>query len=67
MTSTLCPRCLHQIPNDQTPGAYMGATSRRDNQTEVCSKCGTEEAMIQFTHHGVLDEMWPIMPDEGSR
>lgn len=24
------------------------ATSRRDNSTEICSKCGTEEAMVDF-------------------
>lgn len=68
MTSnTLCPRCLHQIPNDKTPGAYMGAMSRKDNQTEVCSACGTEEALIQFSGGDLATEVWPIVPTEGSR
>lgn len=60
MTNTTCPRCLHQIPNDKTPGAYMGAVSRRDNKTEVCSACGTEEAMIQFGGGSLDDEQWPL-------
>jgi len=44
----VCPRCLGFIPNNQTPGAYMGALSRTDNKTEICSDCGTEEAMQDF-------------------
>lgn len=40
-----CPRCHGFIPNNDTPGAYPGAISRLDNTTEVCSSCGTEEAI----------------------
>lgn len=43
-----CPRCGHFIPNDLQPGAYMGALSRWDNATEVCSPCGQVEAMLQW-------------------
>lgn len=43
-----CPRCGGYIPNDVTPGEYPGALSRWDNRTEVCSACGTEEAMMQI-------------------
>lgn len=49
MPNTDCPRCGHQIPNDKTPGAYPGALSRTDNTTEVCSACGTHEALQQFS------------------
>jgi hypothetical protein len=34
------------IPNNETPGAYPGAMSRFDNRTEVCSLCGSVEALI---------------------
>lgn len=44
----ICPRCGGFIPNDDQPGAYPGALSRTDNQTEVCSSCGQREAMEQF-------------------
>jgi hypothetical protein len=41
----ICPKCAGYIPNNKTPGAYMGAISRRDNKTEICSACGTMEAL----------------------
>ena len=36
-----CPRC---------GGGLLAhpAISRRDNQTEICSNCGTEEALIDY-------------------
>lgn len=43
-----CPKCAGYIPNNKTPGAYMGAISRRDNLTEICSACGTMEALEDF-------------------
>jgi RNA polymerase subunit RPABC4/transcription elongation factor Spt4 len=43
-----CPKCSGYIPNNETPGAYPGAISRRDNLTEICSACGTEEALEDF-------------------
>lgn len=60
--SNACPRCGHMIPNDQNPGAYMGALSRKDDVTEVCSACGTEEALIQFGGGTLDDESWPVEP-----
>jgi rRNA maturation protein Nop10 len=43
MTVTIkkCPRC-----NVEMDESIPGALSRRDNETEICSECGTEEAMI---------------------
>ena len=43
-----CPTCDGYIPNNKTPGAYPGALSRVDNETEVCSECGTREALLGF-------------------
>lgn len=43
-----CPKCDGFIPNNETPGAYSGAISRRDNKTEICSACGTIEALEDF-------------------
>ena len=44
----LCPRCQGFIPNNDTPGAYPGAISRLDNKTEICSECGSIEAMLDW-------------------
>lgn len=47
--NTICPRCkASYIPNNLEPGAYPGALSRLDNETEICSSCGVEEAIEQF-------------------
>lgn len=43
-----CPTCEGYIPNNENIGAYMGAISRRDNKTEVCSACGTREALEDY-------------------
>lgn len=43
-----CPTCDGQIPNNETPGAYIGALSRKDNKTEICSACGVREALADF-------------------
>lgn len=43
-----CPTCEGYIPNNENIGEYSGAISRRDNKTEVCSACGTREAMEDF-------------------
>ena len=42
----ICPSCDGFIPNNETPGAYPGAISRSDNKTEICSDCGTREALL---------------------
>jgi hypothetical protein len=54
-TPPICPRCSGFIPNNATPGAYMGALSRLDNKTEICSDCGTEEAMEDYRDGRVSD------------
>ena len=40
-----CPRCKK---NRLNPRMVMNALSRRDNETFICSLCGTEEAMEDF-------------------
>lgn len=52
----LCPRCCGFIPSNERPGEYMGAISRIDNATEVCSACGTEEAILLLTDSA----NWPV-------
>lgn len=47
-SAPICPRCNGYIPNDSQPGAYPGAISRVDNRTEICSECGSSEALEQF-------------------
>lgn len=42
----ICPRCEGYIPCNENPGKYPGAISRTDDVTEICSDCGTEEAML---------------------
>jgi hypothetical protein len=39
-----CPRCKNHVQG-------YGATSRRDDKTMICSCCGTEEAIFDFTIH----------------
>ena len=47
----ICPSCDGFIPNNDTPGAYPGAISRRDNKTEICSECGEIEGWIDYLVH----------------
>ncbi len=47
MKNNLCPRC-------KVNELGYPAISRSDNKTEVCSDCGTWEAMYQFSHEGRL-------------
>lgn len=44
----VCPKCSGYIPSNENPGAYPGAISRADNKTEICSACGTNEALADF-------------------
>lgn len=53
-----CPRCDGFIPNNEQPGAYPGALSRTDNQTEICSACGQAEAMEQFANNLMPQSEW---------
>ena len=43
-----CPTCAGFIPNNELIGKYSGAISRRDNKTEICSACGTNEALLDY-------------------
>lgn len=64
-THPVCPRCEHYIPNDNTPGLYPGATSRTDNATEVCSACGSDEALEQWAKGRLTPQSdWPVEVDE---
>lgn len=51
-----CPRCGGSIPNALTPGAYPGALSRVDNKTEICSECGTLEALEDYSNGSPLNK-----------
>lgn len=56
-----CPRCLGMIPNNEFAGMYPGALSRMDNKTEICSACGTEEAIADYTGDNKYEVSdWPI-------
>jgi antirestriction protein len=55
-----CERCLGLIPNNTTPGAYPGAISRTDDETEICSDCGTDEAYETFQKGNATEQsLWP--------
>lgn len=61
LTSHQCPRCHHKIPTDLAPGAYPGALSRMNNATEICSRCGRDEAMRDLMHlPPVPPDDWPV-------
>jgi predicted RNA-binding Zn-ribbon protein involved in translation (DUF1610 family) len=42
--SQVCPKCQEVF--DEYP-----AISRRDNKTEICPRCGVEEAMEDFNNY----------------
>lgn len=44
----MCPICSEPIPNREHAGKYVGAISRKDNVTEICSACGNAEAMAEY-------------------
>lgn len=48
-----CPRCGGGVPSDRDRGEYPGALSRVDNKTYICSQCGTDEAMFNWSSPGV--------------
>lgn len=41
----------HICPNCGFPIYGHPAISRKDNKTEICSHCGTAEAIAQFQHY----------------
>lgn len=64
MVPEVCPRCkFNWIPNNDSPGAYPGAISRADNKTEICSACGTDEALMQHFEGRIIPvEDWGVDP-----
>ena len=58
----MCPRCGGGIPNDEQRGRYPGALSRTDNKTEICSNCGTLEAIEQGYARSALCGRERVMP-----
>jgi len=57
LNKPVCPRCLGFIPSNVFAGEYPGAISRIDNKTEICSDCGTEEAILAL----ITIDQWPIV------
>jgi len=54
----VCPRCEGLIPNNSSPGAYPGALSRTDNNTEICSRCGEMEALEDMMWGAPLSQVY---------
>lgn len=52
-----CSSCDGYIPNNETPGAYPGALSRKDNHTEICSACGNAEAIEDWLNFIETNEL----------
>ena len=44
-----CSRCGEPVPSRENRGQYPGALSRFDNKTYICSQCGQDEALYQWT------------------
>ena len=59
----ICPLCHGFIPNDKTPGAYPGAMSRVFENMEICSSCGTAEAVGPM--FGPLDDLIDEAKEQG--
>lgn len=55
-----CPRCLGHMPNNLTPGAHPGALSRTDNATQICTECGTQEALEERFGNLTAQIWWPL-------
>lgn len=70
--SVLCPRCQRRpyMPYDAPLEVRAGsripppALSRADNATYVCSACGTDEAMRDYSGLAPIPpDMWPVRPN----
>ncbi len=66
-TTVVCPRCGVNRYTPYGPGAEWDddapfpALSRIDNTTYICSPCGQDEAMRDFTREPpVPPDEWPI-------
>lgn len=63
MNAPICPRCHGLVPSTLNPGAYPGAMSRATEyrDIEICSRCGTDEAICQAEIAVVeLVANWPL-------
>ena len=45
---TLCKRCKKNYWSKDMKLNIYPAISRRDNKTQICSECGTAEALFDF-------------------
>jgi len=61
-TPMICPRCKENELSD----SKMNALSRRDNKTEICSPCGTAEALEDYSREEKITPTKDIEPDETS-
>jgi len=52
----ICPICRGGIPNNYQIGMFPGALSRFNNKTEICSACGTKEALACYEGEMPLDK-----------
>lgn len=59
----VCPRCEGLVPNNASPGAYPGALSRTDNNTEICSRCGEMEALEEMMWGSPLSQVYWLIHD----
>lgn len=56
----ICPRCGGDVPTTEFKGQYPGAVSRVA-AVEICSACGTDEALMQFLDGSTHPrEAWPV-------
>ena len=58
--NNICPRCRENELSDEG----FNALSRRDNKTEICSPCGTAEALEDFASEEKITPTKDIEPDE---
>ncbi len=63
----ICPRCEDPVPDAMHRGEYVGARSRTDTRTEICSRCGTEEAYEQMAGKLRPQSKWPMTEDAKRR
>lgn len=58
-----CPRCGAGIPSDAARGKYSGALSRADGTTEICSRCGNDEALSHYYGWPWSRDLWLHPPN----
>ena len=61
-----CPKCGDHIPSNEHAGQYAGAISRRDNKTEICSACGTKEAVEDFLGMETCPNCWEVVTEKNT-